>query len=540
MFLDERRLSVEDLPIQKAAATKSPVSVEGLEIRFVGGGCCIANCNALPLFDAEGQVRGAVGVLTDITAFRRTEAAFRGAEERERRKREELEAILAAIPAPVLIATDASCETMIGNPAAYELYRVPPGDNIAKSAPNGKAPANFEIFQNGRRLTGEELPIRKAAAKRAFSMEEIELRFVEGESKYLLGNALPLLDDAGEVRGAVAAFADVTEIKRKELALRETEALLRAVVDNAPVPIALLREDGKHLLINPAVTELTGYTASDIPTLDAWLRLSHPHWAPGVAETILANFGTEGVVFETVEVTTKSGEKRFWLQKTAPAGRDASGLRLRVGAALDITELKRKEDALLASGTELEAALASMSDAVIITDDKGNYIHFNEAYAAFCKFKSKEDCTKSAAECASLFDVFLPNGDPAPLDEWAVPRALRGETAIGAEYGLRCKDTGESLIGSYNFSPIRDASGKIVGSVVTSRDITSKAPRGGARQCAPPRGSQPAGRRRGPRLQQSPARHRRKSVNSLKSSSAMTMREISLGAPKAPRNAEAL
>ncbi len=227
VFANGRRLSPDEMPIQRAATSKTAIIGEELEVRFVEGDSKFVLTNAMPLFDDKGQVRGAVGAFADVTELKRTEAALRKAEELERQKREELEAILAAIPAPVLIATDASCESMIGNPAAYELYRVPPGANLSKSAPVGQAPANFEIYQNGRRLPPEQLPIRKAAATRAFSGEEIELRFVEGDSKYLLGNALPLFNDAGEVRGAVAAFTDVTELKRTEAALRESEERLR-------------------------------------------------------------------------------------------------------------------------------------------------------------------------------------------------------------------------------------------------------------------------------------------------------------------------
>jgi signal transduction histidine kinase/CheY-like chemotaxis protein len=70
--------------------------------------------------------------------------------------------------------------------------------------------------------------------------------------------------------------------------------------------------------------------------------------------------------------------------------------------------------------------------------------------------------------------VFLADGELARLDQWAVPRALRGETVGNAEYTLRRKDTGETWIGSYSFAPIRDKQGKIVGSVVTARDITDR------------------------------------------------------------------
>ena len=65
---------------------------------------------------------------------------------------------------------------------------------------------------------------------------------------------------------------DITERKHAEIALRENEEILRAIIEHVPAPILLSREDRKILRINPALTALTGYTAADIPTRDEWER----------------------------------------------------------------------------------------------------------------------------------------------------------------------------------------------------------------------------------------------------------------------------
>ncbi len=424
-------------------------------------------------YAADGSPLRMSGVNLDITARKR-------AEELRKQEHHELETILAAIPAAVMITKDASCAEMIGNPAACDLLERPAGTNLSKSAPAGQTPDNFEIFQNGCRLSPADLPIRKASAwKCAVSGEELELRFVDGRSKFLLGNALPLFDDAGEVRGAVAAFADITDLKRTEAALRESEErlkfaldaagagtwevaleaerlsisdralalkglppgtpithekalaaihpedkprfeeafrhtremgepfrvefrvplpdgsirwlesrgeprfvrgtqviaglvldvtdrkraeealreseeFLRAIIEHAPVPILLSREDRKILLINPALTKLTGYTASDIPTRNEWEAWAYRENAPS-AEVVREVF-EQGTPTDrgALWVYTKSGEKRLWAIKTAPAGCDASGKRLMVTVGLDITERKKSEDAL-ASALRLEA-----------------------------------------------------------------------------------------------------------------------------------------------------------------------------------------
>jgi PAS domain S-box-containing protein len=139
-----------------------------------------------------------------------------------------------------------------------------------------------------------------------------------------------------------------------------------------------------------------------------------------------------------------------------------------------LAERERLSDSLGESRARLEAALASMTDAVFISDGQGRFIEFNDAFATFYRFRNKEECSARLAEHPDLLEVFMTDGTPMPQDQWAVPRALRGETATSAEYLLQRNDTGESWVGSYSFGPIRDKAGQIIGAVVVSRDITER------------------------------------------------------------------
>ena len=126
-----------------------------------------------------------------------------------------------------------------------------------------------------------------------------------------------------------------------------------------------------------------------------------------------------------------------------------------------MTERKRAEQ----TAARLAAIVESTDDAIV------TYSH--EALTTFHRFTSREQTLRSLEDYRAILEVFVTNGEPAPLEQWAVPRALRGELGTNVEYGLRRKDTGERWVGSYSFAPIRSADGTIVGSVVTSRDITA-------------------------------------------------------------------
>ncbi|MGE0857899.1 MAG: PAS domain S-box protein [Gammaproteobacteria bacterium] len=127
----------------------------------------------------------------------------------------------------------------------------------------------------------------------------------------------------------------------------------------------------------------------------------------------------------------------------------------------------------IVSRLKLAAVLESMEDAVFIADADGRFVDFNSAFARIHRFASREACLHTLQAYPDVLEVLAPDGRLLPLEEWAIPRALRGETATGLEFRLRRRDSGESWLGSYSFAPIRDAEQAIVGAVAVGRDITA-------------------------------------------------------------------
>jgi PAS domain S-box-containing protein len=134
----------------------------------------------------------------------------------------------------------------------------------------------------------------------------------------------------------------------------------------------------------------------------------------------------------------------------------------------------KEQQTLWETNQKLEVALASMADAVFITDTAGNFIHLNDAFARFLRFKNRTECPVQVSQYQNYLEVSTSDGELLSQEMWSVPRALRGESAANIEYRLRRKDTGETWLASYNFAPLRDSLGAIVGSVVVARDITEQ------------------------------------------------------------------
>jgi PAS domain S-box-containing protein len=171
--------------------------------------------NAIVLRDGNMPVR-LLGVTFDITERKRTEEALRASEARERARAAEVEAIMEAVPAPIWIARDPDCRTITGNSTSYEILRMKQASNVSLSAEEDERPVHYEVLSDGRPLKPEEMPVQRAARGEIVRDFEMGLRFSDGSSRFVFGNATPLRDASGKPVGSVSAFVDITERKHAE------------------------------------------------------------------------------------------------------------------------------------------------------------------------------------------------------------------------------------------------------------------------------------------------------------------------------------
>lgn len=151
----------------------------------------------------------------------RAEEAVRRKEANEHARAEELQAVMEAVPALVWISRDPDCRTITGNRTAQTFLRLGEGVNQSLSAPERERPFHFQVFADGQALRPEELPVQRAARGQEVANFEEEVRFKDGTTRWLMGNATPLRNPDGTVRGSVAAFMDITEYKRADQATRQ-------------------------------------------------------------------------------------------------------------------------------------------------------------------------------------------------------------------------------------------------------------------------------------------------------------------------------
>jgi PAS domain S-box-containing protein len=165
-------------------------------------------------------------------------------------------------------------------------------------------------------------------------------------------------DERGELSGFLAIATDVTDQKRSEQALRESEEKFRLLAENVPGVIYLCREDEHYtnIFISANIEKITGYTNQEF--LSGAVDIGHLVHKED-AERVDSEFKKaieERVSFAMeYRIVHRSGLVK-WVKESGSGINGAGGERLIEGYISYITERKKADEALLLSKVNLEAA----------------------------------------------------------------------------------------------------------------------------------------------------------------------------------------
>ena len=288
--------------------------------------------------DAAGQPLRAIGTHIDITARKEAEAALRALFNYSRRLIEtSLDPLVTISPDGRIMDVNTATEQVTGCPRE-ELI----GSDFTSyfTAPDQARAGYEQVFAEGC-VTDYPLAIRHA----------------DGHVTDVLYNASVYRNDAGEVAGVFAAARDVTERRRQEQALRESEARFRHLADAAPVLIWMSGQDKLCYYFNHTWLDFTGRTLEQ-EFGNGWFEGVHADDADACMRTYLESFEARRPFSMEYRLRRYDGEYR-WLRDDGAPRFDGEGLFLGyIGSCIDITERKRAEEALQDLNATLEQRVA--------------------------------------------------------------------------------------------------------------------------------------------------------------------------------------
>ncbi|MGJ0485876.1 MAG: PAS domain S-box protein [Methylomicrobium sp.] len=329
--------------IKHSIATRSVFELEH-RIRRADGTIGWVLSRAVPLLNANGEISGWFGAAGDVTARKQTEEALRESEERLR--------LAWRATSDVIWDWDIIHDAQRWSVAGGEVF----GWHDAVDAPQTAAWGLKLMHPKDRQRVIAHL--RSVLDDPTRNQWQAEYRFVRANGSYaeVFDRGFVIRDEQGKPIRMIGAMQDITERKRTEEALRNSEHRLRRFYDSGLLGVIYWNMDGEIVDANDKFLKMLGYDREDLAAGRInWQRMTPPEYRPlderAMKEVQATGFNT--VPFEK-EYIRKDGARLPVLL----AGAMLDEARFNgVAFVLDITDRKRTEAALRESEDSLQFAL---------------------------------------------------------------------------------------------------------------------------------------------------------------------------------------
>jgi PAS domain S-box-containing protein len=337
-----------------------------------------------PWKQADGTIGGIVIFTEDISARKQAEEALVQSEERFR---------LMADHAPVMIwmsGTDKLC-TWFNKPWLAFVGR-PMGQELGYGWTEHAHPEDLDRC----------LQTYTAAfdARQPFTME-YRLQRHDGKYRWVLDNGIPVHGVGGELTGYIGSCIDISDRKRAEGALQQSEAQARELLDYHRAVMANIGEglyttdtQGLVTYINPAAESLLGWKSAELlgRRMHDVTHYKHPDGRPFPIEEC-AGFQAlhEGKMLKDHDEVFIRRDRSFFpvVYSSAPLVTDGKVVG-QVVVFRDVTERKRAEEKVRRSEARMQAILTTAADAIITMDIHGIIRSVNPASARMFGYAADE------------------------------------------------------------------------------------------------------------------------------------------------------
>ncbi|MDO9214425.1 MAG: PAS domain S-box protein [Methylococcales bacterium] len=264
----------------------------------------------------------------------------------------------------------------------------------------------------------------------------------------------------------------IQKSKQLELALRNNEARLHAIINACPIPLALNDDAENITFINPEFTKRFGYTLDDIPTLADWWPKAYPDpayrlWAADAWSAAMNKAKQEHDYFEPLElnICCKDGTTRTVMASAALLADNFTDPHLVI--LYDVSNRKTAENELQHSIDLLQSVIDNIPVRVFWKDKESRYLGCNNAFAKDAGLSSAEQLLgkddtvmgwKDQAELYRADDVKVMTSNISQLDF-----EEQQTTPDGNTIWLRTSKV-----------PLHDVAGQVMGVLGIYDDITER------------------------------------------------------------------
>jgi len=335
-------------PVKKAYKDSKSHTVERSHALPSGEVAFFEN-TANPIRDAGGKIVSCLEIGRDITERKQTEGKIR-------QQNEFLNTVLNSLSYPfyVLDVND---------------YTVKMSNQAAKAEGLPDATTCYSLIYKADKPCGSKeqtCPLEEVKKTKKAVVVEHTHYDGNGGARSIEIHGHPIFDAEGNVVQMIEYSLDITDRKRVEDELQESQRFSSTLLQNSPNPILVLDPDTSVRYVNPAFEKLTGFTLVD--TLG--VKAPHPWWPEELREEISAGLekamALGGKVGE--QVFQKKNGERFWTALNSVEVKHGSKQPYFLLNLLDITEAKRMEKALRDSEEKWHSLVENAPDIIMLID----------------------------------------------------------------------------------------------------------------------------------------------------------------------------
>jgi len=223
---------------------------------------------------------------------------------------------------------------------------------------------------------------------------EIEIAYPKIGTHFMHCSYAPEFDEDGNVVGWVAAITDISERRKMEEAVRESENRFRSMTNSAPMLVWISGTDKLSSYFNQTWLDFTGRTLEQ-EVGNAWMEGIHEEDAERCAEAFSAAFDAREDFETEYRLRRFDGEYRWVLDKGVPLFTHNGTFKGYIGSCIDITDRKQGQEALLkAERRASEEYLELLSRIVPIAQTLGTARDLTSIYRALHEFvRASMPCT---------------------------------------------------------------------------------------------------------------------------------------------------
>ena len=421
------------------------------ERRFLrkDGGALWTIVSATALQDSQGNFSGSFAMFTDITEKKIAEASLEEANDIINRSLVVAFRWKNAEGWPVDFVTD-NVESLFG-------YK-------AEEFTSGKVSYAGTVHPDDlERVAKEVAEYSQEKSRLTFDHEPYRIITKDGKTKWLNDSTFIRRNEKGEITHYQGILFDITEHKRAEEVLRESEEKFRTIFDRASDGILISEPITKKFLQgNTAIRSMLGYTKEEIESLTVY-DIHPPKALPHILDEFEKQVKGQKFLAEDLPLLRKDGSIIY--ADIGSVNITIGGIQYLVGIFRDITERKQSEAALRESETRYRTLVETSRDLIYTTDRKGFLTYVNPSLEKILGYERNELKEKSFAQIA----------DPEFINKARdiFKRSMKGESFPVYEADLIRKD-GTRLAVEFNTTTLSDPDGKPSGRYGIGRDITER------------------------------------------------------------------